>query len=161
AFKAAAVAFERAERIGQPMSRGLVMRLVGNAYARLDDVERVHECARRMYPMVEQHMLTVGEGPARWLLGWAEARLGDPATGYARILDGYERHRRLGTLCGCSFVLGFAAEAAMLNGQPDLAAQHIDEGLALSARLREKIFVPDLLLIRGQLERQTDRQADA
>src|SRR5262249_30628484 len=136
------------------MSRGLALRLVGTAAARLDDVKRVHECGVRMFPMVEQHMLTVGEGPARWLLGWAEARLGDPATGYARILEGYERHQRHGTLCGCSFVLGFAAEAAMLKGDMELAARHVDEGLALAARLKERIFVPDLLLLRGRLEQQ-------
>ena len=161
ALKDAAHALERAEAIGQPMSRGLSLRLAGTAFARLDDVKRAHECAVKMFPMVEQHMLTVGEGPARWLLGWTEARLGEPAKGYARILEGYERHQRHGTLCGCSFVLAFAAEAAMLNGQTELAARHIDEGLALAARLKERIFVPDLLLIRGRLEEQLGRHDDA
>ncbi len=80
--------------------------------------EKVAAFAERLAQVVEAGMITQGEGPMRWLKGWAMARLSSPLEGFRLIREGYEVHARLGMYTGNTETLGYAAEALLMAGDP-------------------------------------------
>src|SRR5262249_42572781 len=144
-------AHARVDRLGQPYARRLVLIFESFLAMRLEQAERVQQLAETIQRIATEHAIAQAEGPSRWLLGWAKARLGDPVGGHALIRDGYARDERLGVLRGRSGVLGHAAEALMLAGRCADARRQLDEAIALSARMGERLYDPDLLLRRGRI----------
>jgi len=144
-------AHARVERLGQPYARRLALIFESFLAIRLEQPERVQRLAETMQRIATEHAIAQAEGPSRWLLGWARARLGDPLAGHALILDGYARDERLGVLRGRSGVLGYAAEALMHAGRWDDARRQLDEAVALAARMGERLHEPDLRLLQGRI----------
>ena len=140
----------RAEALGQPMAVMLAFWCAGILEARWGDPERVLSLAESLRAVVARHGIVQGEGPARWLSGWARARLGEADAGHALILEGYACHARLGMLAGGTQVLGYAADALLQGGRWSDAHAQLDEALALATQIGERIFVPDLLLLRAR-----------
>jgi hypothetical protein len=72
---------------------------------RLRNAERVATLGASLQKIVTEGGLPQGEGPQRWLRGWAQAHLSSPHDGHRLILEGYERNARLGMFAGCTEVL--------------------------------------------------------
>jgi hypothetical protein len=53
--------------------------------------------------------------------------------------------------CGCPKVLGYAAEAMILQADWGAAQRHLDDALALARRIRETLDLPLLLLRQAQI----------
>ena len=116
---------------------------------RLGNAERVLELAREGETLVDEFALAQGRTAFRWFRGWAQARLGKPREGYALIREAYEENTRLGMLSGATETLGYAAEALLLAGDLDGAREELDQALQISARLDERIYLPQLLTDRS------------
>jgi DNA-binding winged helix-turn-helix (wHTH) protein len=144
-----AAARERAQRLGYPYGRRLVLIYEAFLAQRLEQPARVLEAAEALQRLGREHAIAQAEGPARWLRGWALAHTGQPLEGLTLILDGYERDTRLGMRRGRSGVLGHAAEAAWLAGRAEEARARLEEAFALAGQLGERLHLPELLLLRG------------
>jgi hypothetical protein len=148
---------EKATRLAaslrQPYARRLVLVLAGFLQVRLQAPGKVLELADELDRLVAEHSMAQAEGPARWLRGWATAHLGDPQTGHALVMQGYEHDTRLGMQRGRSGVLGYAAEALTLAGHWSEARDQLDEALGLARRIGERIFLPDLHLLEARIAR--------
>jgi DNA-binding winged helix-turn-helix (wHTH) protein/tetratricopeptide (TPR) repeat protein len=144
---------ERASACAQPMTRmiGIWFEIV--VELRLGDVERVAALAGQMLSLVDEFALVQGRTAARWFLGWASARSGNPREGHALIRDAFEENTRLGMLAGASETLGYAAEALLLAGDLDGARRELDEALQFVEKLGERIYLPQLLLIEAAIAR--------
>jgi hypothetical protein len=118
---------------------------------RLEQPERVAAHAAALAQLAGQHGILPADAAARLLGGWAQAHLGDPATGHARILEGLAILQQLGLVAGITQVLCYAAEAAIAGRDWAAARAHVDEALALAQRLGERGRVPDLLLLQGRI----------
>lgn len=152
AWAEAEVALARAERVHQPLARVLALAFTGMLALRQEEVERVQALGEALQQLVTEHAVVEGEGPARWLRGWALARLGQPEAGYALIVDGYQRAFSLGRIgAGLAAVLGAAADAAALCGRWDDAQARLDEALALARRVGDRILLPDLRLLQARI----------
>ena len=95
-------------------------------------------------------MLTQADGPAHWLLGWAQVQFGTPREGFQNIRTGYECHAKLGMYAGNTEVLGHATEALLVAGDLPEAERQLDEAFALAHRIQEKAF--------GRLRESTARK---
>jgi len=144
-------AHARVDRLGQPYARRLVLIYESFVAMRLEQAERVRRLAEAIARIASEHAIAQAEGPSRWLLGWAMARLGDPLGGHALILDGYARDERLGMLRGRSGVLGHAADALIQAGRWRDARRQLDEAIALATRMGERLHEPDLLLLKARV----------
>lgn len=144
-------ALVRAQALGQPMAQMLAHWCACMVQIRLQQPQRVLELSGQLDRIVRTHGVAQGEGPARWYRGWALAHSGDPLGGHRLILEGYERHARFGMYAGCPQVLSYAAEAMLLAGDAGAAQAHVDEGLAMAARMGETVAVADLWLRRSQV----------
>jgi DNA-binding winged helix-turn-helix (wHTH) protein/tetratricopeptide (TPR) repeat protein len=147
----AARAIERGERTGDPFARVLSLWCACLLYARLSLVEDVAKYSTALGRVVAETGVRQGAGPSLWFRGWVEARRLAPRRGLALILEGYAQHESLGMYAGCTEVLGYAAEAALLDDQHDAAQRHIDDALALSARIGEQGMLCDLLLLQARI----------
>ena len=141
-----ALAEQRANQVGQPTARMLSLWVQGMVAIRHEEPEKVAALADRLNKVVEDGMLSQGDGPARWLKGWAVAHLGSPLEGFRLIREGYERHARLGMYAGNTETLGYAAEALLLAGDLDGAERQLDEAIELTQRTKERSELPNLLL---------------
>jgi DNA-binding winged helix-turn-helix (wHTH) protein/tetratricopeptide (TPR) repeat protein len=148
----AQLALARAEAVNQPLARVLALAFTGMLVLRLEEVDRVQALGEALQRLVTEHAVVEGEGPARWLRGWALARLGEPAAGYALIVDGYQRAFSLGRIgAGLAAVLGAAADAAAMGARWDDAQARLDEALALARRVGDRILLPDLRLLQARI----------
>jgi len=145
------LAYARVGAVRQPYSRRLVLIFEGFVHARLGHPERVREVAEQMTRIASDHSIAQAEGPARWLMGWANARLGDPLGGHALIREGFTLDERMGVMRGRSGVLGYAAEALILAERWADAQSQVDEAMALARRLGERLHLPDLLLLQARI----------
>jgi hypothetical protein len=147
-----AAARERAEHLGYPYGRRLVLIYEAFLAQLLEQPARVLEAAEALQRLAAEHAIAQAEGPARWLRGWALAHTGQPLEGFTLILDGYARDTRLGMRRGRSGVLGHAAEAAWLTGRGQEARAGLEDAFALAGQLGERLHLPELLLLRGRIE---------
>jgi DNA-binding winged helix-turn-helix (wHTH) protein/tetratricopeptide (TPR) repeat protein len=144
-------ALARADALAQPFTQALALNYAAMVEARLGDPERMLAQANDLDSKVTSHALGQGAGPARWLRGYALARLGEPETGHALIADGLERNVRQGMIGGNTAVMGYAAEALILAGRWSEAHKHLEEALALAQRIGERLYLPDLLLLQARV----------
>ena len=149
---ALAAAHARADRIAQPYARRLVLIFEGFVAMRMGQAERVCALAQEIRSIADVHAIAQAQGPARWMLGWAMARLGEPLAGHALILEGYALDQQLQLLRGRSGVLALAAEALMLAGRHAEAQAQLDDALALAERMGERLHLPEMLLLRSRLQ---------
>jgi tetratricopeptide (TPR) repeat protein len=151
ARKQSALAIEISTRIGQPLAQVLAHWRSGMLEIRLGRPEKVLEHAERVASVVSRTYIAQGDGPSRYLRGWAEAQLGNARAGFDLIRDGLERHLRIGMIANSTEVLAYAAEALILAGDYDGAAKQLAEAFARSRELDEHDYLPILLLLQARL----------
>jgi tetratricopeptide (TPR) repeat protein len=145
-------ALTRSEVVSQPLARTLALAFAGMLWLRLEDVERVQALGEALQQVVTQHAVAEGEGPARWLRGWALAHQGQPEAGYALVVDGFQRAFKLGRIgAGLAATLGAAADAALCCARWDDAQARLDEALALARRVGDRLLLPDLRLLQARI----------
>jgi hypothetical protein len=81
--------------------------------------------------------------------------------GHAQIERAHRHGVLTGLLHGGSEVLGYAAEAAILAGDWNVAVQHVDEALELTTRLHEHRYLPQLLLLKRRIALAQHASTDA
>ncbi|MBI3775263.1 MAG: winged helix-turn-helix domain-containing protein [Gammaproteobacteria bacterium] len=140
-----------ANTVKQPMAQMLAHWCAGIMHSWLGNAEQTLHAAQALNTLINDHGLAQAEGPARWLHGWALARLGQPDQGYTLIMEGYQRHARFDMLCGGTQVLTFVAEALILAERWDEARKQIEDGIALAGRIGEYVFLPDLLMLEARI----------
>jgi len=140
-----------ADTIRQPMTRMLSYWTEALIAVRTEDVETVAINAEHLRVITEETLLRQFAGPAKWLQGWAEARIGSPRTGFRTIRDGLDIHAKLGRYGGNTETLSFAAEALLLAGDLAEARVQLDEAEALAARIGEWFELPNLQLTRARV----------
>jgi hypothetical protein len=93
----------------------------------------------------------------------ADARSGKVNDSFRRIRAAYEDNGALGMIAGGSETLGYAAEALLLEGDLDGAAQQLEQAFAIVDRYGERIYLPQLLLLRAAVAdgRKDDAGCDA
>jgi tetratricopeptide (TPR) repeat protein len=140
-----------AEAIRQPMTRMLSYWNEALIAVRTEDVETIAFNAERLRVITEETLLQQFAGPAKWLQGWAEARVGSPRMGFQTIREGFEIHAQLGRYSGNTETLSFGAEALLLAGDLAEARTQLDEAEALAARIGERFELPNLQLTRARV----------
>ncbi len=143
----------RADEVAQPMARLVAIWHDALCEVRLGDTRRVAALADEMRMLVDKFALAHGRMACQWFRGWADARLGAPREGFRRIREAYEANIRLGMLAGGSEVLGYAAETALLAGDPDAAQAQIEEALRHADVHGERVYLPQLFLIEAAIAR--------
>jgi DNA-binding winged helix-turn-helix (wHTH) protein/tetratricopeptide (TPR) repeat protein len=146
-----AKAHARAKEVGQPTAQMLAFWVDGMVNVRAEEPMKVIECATVLNRVVAHSMLTQGDGPARWLRGWALAQAGKTREGHKLIREGYEAHAKLGMLAGKTETLGYAAESLVLAQDWQYAQRQIDEALELAHRINEHASTPYLLRLRARV----------
>jgi tetratricopeptide (TPR) repeat protein len=145
------LAVTRVQATGQPTARMLALWVKGMIAVRREEPQEVAAVAEQLGAVVEQNMLTHGEGPARWLRGWAMAQLGSPREGFKLIREGFACHERHGAFAGNTETLGYAAEALMLAGDWNGAERQLDAMAALARRIEEPVQDCNHLLFRARI----------
>jgi len=147
-----------ADAIRQPMTRMLSYWNEALIAVRTEDVETVAVSAERLRVLTEETLLRQFAGPAKWLQGWAEARVGSPRIGFRTIREGYEIHAKLGRYSGNTETLSFGAEALLMAGDLAEARAQLDEAEMLAARIGERFELPNIQLLRaGVVHAEGDR----
>ena len=140
-----------AQQIGQPLTRSLAHWRAGMLEVRFENPEAVLKHAEALQKIVETTTVTQGDGPARYLRGWALARLGDPKVGLELIHDGLERHLRIGAIANSTEVMGYAAEAMVLAGDWTAAERQLTTAFDRARDLGEWVYSPMLMLLQARV----------
>jgi DNA-binding winged helix-turn-helix (wHTH) protein/tetratricopeptide (TPR) repeat protein len=146
-----AKAVAMAEALGQPLAQSLARWRAGMLEVRLGNPDKVIEHALAVERIVLKTCVAQGDGPSRYLRGWALAQQGDPIAGLALIRDGLERHLRIGMISSCTEVMGYAAEALVIAGDWDAANQELAQAFARAREIDEHFYVPMLLMIQSRV----------
>jgi len=140
-----------AEALGQPLAQSLARWRAGMLEVRLGNPDKVIEHANAIEKIVSRTSVVQGDGPSRYLRGWALAQLGDPQTGLAHIRDGLARHLRIGMISSSTEVMGYAAEALVLAGDWQGANKELADAFARARDLDENFYVPILLMLQARV----------
>lgn len=140
-----------AEQIGQPLAQSLAYWRAGMLEVRLGNPDKVIEHADAIARVVTRTSMMQGDGPSRYLRGWALAQLGQAREGVELIRDGLERHLRIGMVASCTEVMGYCAEALTLAGDWDAANKELALVFARTRELDEHYYLPMLLLLQGRV----------
>jgi len=138
------------EAVGQPLAQSLARWRAGMLEVRLGNPEKVIEHADAIAAIVAKTCVVQGDGPSRYLRGWAMAQLGEPRAGLALIRDGLERHLRIGMISSCTEVMGYAAEALVLAGDHVAANEQLAAAFARARELEEHVYLPMLLITQSR-----------
>ncbi len=150
----------RASLLGWPNTQLAALWFDALFEVRLGNAERVAALADEMRALVDESEVAQGRIAYRWFRGWADARMGRPRDGYRRIREAYEDNTRLGMLAGGSEVLGYAAEALMLDGDWDGAQHELEDALQVANTQGERVYLPQLLVMQAAIARaRGDRKA--
>ncbi|HTX25054.1 MAG TPA: AAA family ATPase [Steroidobacteraceae bacterium] len=139
-----------AHQIGQPLTRSLAHWRAGMLAIRFEDPKGVLKHADAMREIVETTTVSQGDGAARYLRGWATARLGDPKGGLALIREGLERQLRIGAIANCTEVMGYAAEAMILARDWAGAEKELSKAFDRARELQEWVYSPMLMLLQAR-----------
>jgi hypothetical protein len=137
--------------LGQPLAQSLARWRAGMLEVRLGNPDKVIEHAKAVETIVAKTCIAQGDGPSRYLRGWALAQQGDPVTGLALIRDGLERHLRIGMISSSSEVMGYAAEALVLAKDWEAANKELALAFARAREIDEHYYVPMLLLLQARV----------
>jgi tetratricopeptide (TPR) repeat protein len=151
ARRQAEIAIAQGEALGHPLTQTLARWRAGMLEVRLCNPHKVIEHANAIEIIVNKTSVTQGDGPSRYLRGWAMAQLGDPKGGLERIRDGLARHLRVGMISSSTEVMGYAAEALVLASDWATAEQELDAAFAQVRTLDENAYVPMLLMLRARV----------
>ena len=144
-------AIAQGEALGHPLTQTLARWRAGMLEVRLCNPHKVIEHASAIETIVNKTSITQGDGPSRYLRGWATAQLGDPRSGLEQIREGLARHLRVGMISSSTEVMGYAAEALVLAGDWAAAEQELDAAFAQVRALDENAYVPMLLILRARV----------
>ena len=151
----------RARLLGWPNTRLVALWFDALFEVRLGNAERVAALADEMHALVDESEVAQGRIAYRWFRGWADARMGRPRDGYRRIREAYEDNTRLGMLAGGSEVLGYAAEALVLDGDWDGAQRELEDALRAANALGERVYLPQLFVMQAAIARARDDRTGA
>ena len=147
-------AYTRARLLAQPMALMVTIWCDTLCEVRRGDVVRVGVLADEMQSLVDEFALTQGKAACRWFRGWVDAHCGRPADGFRRIREACEENRSLGMISGGSEVLGYAAEALILQGDWEGAQKQLNQAFDIVNVYGERIFLPQLLLIQAAIQQE-------
>jgi len=151
----------RADALRQPMTRLAAAWHECLVEVRLGQVDRLSALAADMQLLVDEFALEQGRTASRWFRGWVQARQGRAREGYLQIREAYERNIELGMRAGASEVLGYAAEALLLDGDADAARDQLRQALRLATDLSEGVYLTQLLLLDAAIARAQGRAGEA
>jgi DNA-binding winged helix-turn-helix (wHTH) protein/tetratricopeptide (TPR) repeat protein len=139
------------ESIGQPIAQSLARWRAGMLEVRLGDPDKVIEHADALALVVASTGIQQGDGPSRYLRGWAMAQRGEAREGVALIRDGLERHLRIGMISSSTEVMGYCAEALIIAGDLEAANRELTLAFARSRELEEHYYLPVLLMLQARV----------
>ena len=120
-------AYALVDRLAQPMALMITMWCDALVEVRLGDAERVGALADQMSSLVDKFALAQGRTACRWFRALADARRGNTRESFRQIRAAYEENTALGMIAGGSEVLGYAAEALVLQGDFDGAEEQLEQ----------------------------------
>lgn len=150
-----------AEQIGQPLAQVLARWRAAMLEVRLGSAERVIEHADAIAAVVGKTFVAQGDGPSRYLRGWAIAQQGRPREGVELIRDGLERHLRIGMIASCTEVMSYGVDALLNACDWDAAGSELDLAFARGRELDEHYYLPVLLLQRARVAQGQGDEATA
>jgi tetratricopeptide (TPR) repeat protein len=140
---------DRAQRLTLASQQGVAYVCAALAHAQLREVPAVAALAERSLTLALENDLPQFTGWNRVYRGRALALQGGTADGIAELREGLAGLAATGTRTSAGEYLGWLAEAQLLAGQITDGLATIEE--ALTAIPEERIFIPELLRLRGEL----------
>ncbi|MBI3390069.1 MAG: hypothetical protein HY027_20245, partial [Deltaproteobacteria bacterium] len=137
------------ERLPLPSQRGLALVGAATAQAQLRQASAVVAHADRILSLALEHDLPQFTGWGHVFHGWALALQGGREEGIAELREGLAGYAAFGNRASAGGYLGWLAEAQLLGGQVTDGLATIEE--ALTAVPEERMFIPELLRLRGEL----------
>ncbi|HEY5898525.1 MAG TPA: AAA family ATPase [Burkholderiales bacterium] len=142
----------RARALRAPGPQVAALWLAALAEVRLGNAERAADFGARMLALIEEHgLLTHGRAGYLWFGGWAQARRGDPAGGYALIREGHEQAVAFGLRALMSEAHAYGAEALARSGDWAAARRELDEAMQCADAIGERQYRTQLLLLDAQV----------
>jgi DNA-binding winged helix-turn-helix (wHTH) protein/tetratricopeptide (TPR) repeat protein len=139
------------EQIGQPLAQSLAHWRAGMLEVRLGNADQVMAHAECIAQVVARTDIAQGDGPSRYLRGWALAHTGRAREGIPMIRDGFERHLRIGMLNSSTEVMGYCADALIQAGDWDGANEELARAFARARDMDEQYYVPVLLMLQARV----------
>ncbi|WP_248964136.1 BTAD domain-containing putative transcriptional regulator [Sphaerisporangium perillae] len=140
---------ERAATLARPVPEGLALIFAARLAWIRGDAGLTREHATAALERVSRHSITPISVMGSILAGWAEAELGEPETGIARVREGLDELSRTGTLLNRPCFLGMLAELELRRDEPGAALARLDEADELAARTGERAFEARNLHLRA------------
>ena len=143
-------------RLESPSHRAFAYQQVIAALGYMRDVEGVFNYTERLAALIAEQQISLFDKVGRSQHGWALAMRGEPERGIAELREGIEAAWQRPAL---GLWLGRLAEAQLLAGRWDEGLASVEQGLA--AAPEERLHIPELLRVRGELLRRIGERAQS
>jgi predicted ATPase len=154
-------AVEMSAALGQPLAQSLAHWRAGMLEVRLSNPAGVMAHAQQMEQIVARTAVQQGDGPSRYLRGWAMAQLGQAREGVELIRDGLARHLRIGMAASSTEVMGYCVEALILAGDLNGARHELTQAFARARESGEDYYLPVLLMLQARVSQGEGDEAGA
>lgn len=150
-----------ARELGHPFS--LALALVFAAFTRqaMRDVDGARERALAANTISREHGFVLMHGWAGIVEGWVAVEGGDMARGITLMRAGIARAGSKGSSLFLAMMLGMLAEAELKGGRLSEARSSLDAAFAQVARTGERIALPELERVAGELALASGSDRDA
>lgn len=117
----------------------------------IGDVDRVLELSQKGMALAVEHQLMFWLATCRVQYGSAQCKRANLEEGIELIEQGVMLYRAVGAYTGLSISMSKLAEAYLRAGKLDKCQEVVDDALAMSEKLLDRLGVPELLRIKGLL----------
>jgi DNA-binding winged helix-turn-helix (wHTH) protein/tetratricopeptide (TPR) repeat protein len=140
-----------AMEIGQPLAQVLARWRAAMLEVRLGNPDKVIEQADAIANVVGKTCVAQGDGPSRYLRGWAIAQQGQAREGIALIRDGLERHLRIGMIASSTEVISYGVDALIAAGDWESANKDLALAFTRAREMDEHYYLPVLLIQQSRV----------
>lgn len=143
-------AMRRAEALAHPFTLAIAMQGEAVLGYHERDIDRAHRAGARLAAFAKEHGFPPYVGIGAMFVSWAQALRGEGG-GAELMKQAFLTWAGLPDGLACTLEAVMLGEAHLRAGELDLAARALDEGLANAARHHERLYVPELRRLLGEV----------
>jgi DNA-binding SARP family transcriptional activator/predicted ATPase len=151
----------RAEALDHPFSLALALAYAAMLHHFRDEPDPTRQRAEEAAALCRRYGFRYYLAWTPILSGWAQARLGDRATGLDAMLQGFADLQATGAGIRAPYYLALIAEARAQSGDPAAGLRHLEQAVSLGESSGEKWIQSEVQRIKGELLLQTGERAPA
>ena len=148
--RAAGTALRLGREIGHPHSLAQALCMLGSVLHAESRPEEALKSAVEAHQIATANNFPYWAARSEFVIGWAEAVMGSPATAITRVTKALENYASTGAREGQPYGLAIVGSCHMIAGEPERAIHYFKNADALAERLGLAVYRPEIIRLSAE-----------